>query len=411
MVWFKGSEVIQSAEHSILGTVMNTLYRGPTHSNHSGLYQCMAYGSAGCGRAIATVTVVEAPPTPTGPPVTVSVELLPGFVRCTVWGDMSAINFGVWRLNSAIIGFFSAADGNGSVIVTNASLGETGHYSCEVRLADGQILNDSLLYLEPTSLPPPVESTEEFVQATPTSSLGASPVPTPPPTPSVTVSVTLLGPFAHCFIQGDLSSVSSGAWLLGGAFYGQFSIPDSSSVSFFTSTAVTGPGSYTCRVVLSSGGVVEDSVDYAVATPSLPTNPPTEVVPPTDNDSSPSPSPFPSPSPSPASPSVIVKVQMTSEKVNCILEGDLSAITASHWLVTHGNVILANTSFVTDASKGYFFSSLSISQYATYTCHVTLSNGDTVSDSIHHIDPSSPPPSPPPPPPPPPPLPLPLPHR
>ena len=418
VVWFKESEVIQSSQYSTTGTVMNTLSRNPAHLVNSGLYQCMAYGPSGCNHAVATVTVVETTPPPPIAPVTVQVTLLSGSAQCVVSGDVSSVSIGLWLVDGRIMNtYFSGSDGNGTHIVTSVALGNSGRYTCEVRLATLERFDHSVFYLMPT--PPPSDPTDPVqpmptlsVETTPTSAppvMSSLPRPTvAPPSPLVTVSVTVFEGVAHCLLQGDLSLVLSGAWLLDGGLHSYFTVPDSASFTHFTSSHLTLPGNYTCSVVLQSNQIVSDSVIFTDPTVGTDATLGTDPTLPTELSASPSPSPspsrspFPSPSPSqvpPTTPSVTVQVQKTSEKANCILSGDLNSITSALWLV-HGNddTLVWNSSFsVVDPERGYFFAKLSLSFYGTYTCRVVLTGGQTLTGSITHLNPSpSPSPSPPP---------------
>ena len=403
VIWFKGTEVVQSSQHVTTGTIVNTLSRDSAHPNDTGLYQCMAYNSAGCGRSVVTVTVETPPPTTAPPPpvMTVSVDLLPDSVRCTVTGNTADITFGILKLDETIESYFSSTDGNSTHIVHVDQYSGSGKYTCEVRLKNGDVISDSALYIEPTS--PPSNSTVGVVEATPT------PSPHPPPPPagsSINVSISVVGSVAHCLVSGDLSLFFTGLWTLNETnIRGFFSVPSDATLAFFVSTDLSEPGTYTCQVGLTTGVLVSASVSYMLATPPPPT--PDITTAPTEE-----PSLSPSPSPTEVSPSVTLTVRQTSLTVNCILSGDLDAITHSFWIVHHNDIILSNSSFSVDTSRTYFYSPLPISGYASYTCHVILSNGERLSDTIDHEDPSLPvpsmapslptSPSPPPPPPPPP---------
>ena len=487
VVWFKGHVVLPSSQHDTMGTVINTFSRDSAHPNDTGLYQCMAYDSAGCGRAVAMVTVEATPPTTSPPPpLTVSATLLNStFGRCTVVGDIAnmGITFGVWEMDGEILDYFSSTDGNSTHIVKDTQFSASGLYICKVLLVSSDSISDSVLYLQPTS--PPPHST--VVDATPTSSSPvATPLPSPPPPSSpVTVSVSVVGSVAHCIVRGDISLVFTGLWLLDGDLHGQFLVPSGSLLVFFTSTHLSEAGTYTCQVALTTGIFVTDSVDYLVVSTSVP---PVEVTSssvdqpsPTSSPTVPPPSPpvtvtvtvygsmvhcvvqgdlsliftglwrvngnireyvpappdtnvpllsystdlsedgtytcviartggllvedsvdvllpttppSPSPSPTEPAPSVTLTVQKLSTSVKCIVDGDIDAITTSLWIVHREDGVLSNFPFSVDTSRSFFYSSLPLSMYGTYTCHVTLSNEEWLTGSVEHPPPPSPSPSP-----------------
>ena len=379
LVWFKGDVIIQSSQHNTMGTVVNTLVsRDSAHLNDTGLYQCMAYDSAGCGHDVAMVTVVEATPPP---PLTVSVELLNETAAlCTVTGDIASITFVVWKYDSKILNYFDSSYGNSTHIVKDFQLSLSGQYLCEVRTISGIIFSNSLLYLKPTS--PPSQSSVVVIETTPTSSAPvASPQPSqPPPPPPVTVSVSLAGSVVHCIVSGDLSLISTGLWLLNGSPHGgHFAVPQDSVIGFFTSTVLSNPGTYTCQVELNSGTFVSDSIEYsvAVATSAPPPHP------------SPTPSPIASPQPPlpppPPPPPVSVSVTIFGSEAFCVMQGDLSLILTGLWEV-NGSI---GTSISVPSNAGSLFhSSTDLSESGTYTCVIWLTGGLQLSDSVNFVLPS-----------------------
>ena len=362
---------------------MNTLSRDSTHPNDTGLYQCMAYNSAGCGRSFTMVTIETPPPTTTPPPpvMTVSVDLLPESIHCTVAGNIADITFGVLKLDETIVSYFSSTDGNSTHVVHVDQYSGSGKYTCEVRLKNGDMISDSALYIEPTS--PLSNSTVGVVEATPT------PLPHPPPPVSspINVSISVAGSVAHCIVRGNLSINFTGRWILNETIVHKFfSAPSNAILAFFVSTNLSEPGTYTCQVALTTGAVASASVSYMLATPPPPSPDITQpTTAPTED-----PSLSPSPSPTEVSPSVTLTVQQTPQTVNCILSGDLEAVIHSFWVVHCNNDILLNSPFSVETSRTYFFSRLLISDCVNYTCHVILSNGERLSATINHEDPSLP---------------------
>ena len=348
----------------------------------------MAYNTAGCSQSVVTVTI-EAPPTmmtspPTVPPspsANISVTISSDVVYCTVTGDLDQITAGVWYRDGDLVSFFGPS---GDVYVSNYSLPGYGVYTCEIHFPGLEIIRVSIEYG-----PPPVIQTTPTTshQAPPATNLQAPhtntllPTPThpvtpplpsslPPHSPSVTVSTQLSTPLVHCIVSGDTSLVVEAVWLVDGVVRSQFNVETS---HFFNIYHVTDYGVYTCQLTLSNGDIVSDSVTYEP--------------------------PSPSPSPSPSPPSVAVNVQLTSESVHCVLEGDLNLVVTAMWLIQNDDTLLTSVIDIDDKSKPIAFFSYPMSLTATYTCYITLSDDSVLTDSIYYERPSpSPSPSPTPPP-------------
>ena len=189
------------------------------------------------------------------------------------------------------------------------------------------------------------------------------PQPSPSPVPLITVTVQLTSK-VHCIGNGNLSLVTRAVWLLNGNEIGEFTIPTTKTI-FTSPRSLSGYGTYTCRLTLSSGDTVSDSIVY--------------------EDPNPSPSPSPSSSPTPE-PSIMSIRRLHTEQIVCRVE--LSSADIRIFIIYRDGQSLDSRQVNGETTTAIIVMETTPGKYL---CIVYTTDGRSIQESLVVPDPTPPP--------------------